>query len=105
LGYVLSHLAPVILMCDEKDLGTVTDPQAKWADQQPSIIIYDQFPGGIGLSETLYDHDQECIQNAIELIKSCPCKDGCPSCVGPAGENGIGAKEPTLAILEMIRSA
>lgn len=104
LGYVISHLAPVFLMCDEKDLGTVTDPQAKWADQQPSIIIYDQFPGGIGLSASLFDHDQDCIQNAVELIKYCPCKDGCPSCVGPAGENGVGAKEPTLAILEMIRS-
>lgn len=102
LGYTISHLAPVILMCDEKDLGTANDPQAKWADLQPSILIYDQFPGGMGLSESLFNHDHQCIQNAIELIKSCPCKDGCPSCVGPAGENGIGAKEPTLAILEQI---
>lgn len=103
LGYILSNLAPVILMCDEKDLGTIADSQAKWADQQPSVLIFDQFPGGIGLSETFYSHDKECIQNAYELVKSCHCRDGCPSCVGPAGENGLGAKEPTMAILEKIR--
>jgi DEAD/DEAH box helicase domain-containing protein len=104
LGYILSHLAPIILMCDEKDLGVFADPQAKWAEQQPSIVMYDQFPGGIGLSESLYEHDRECIRDAYEAVKQCSCRDGCPSCVGPAGENGLGAKEPTLAILELLIS-
>jgi ATP-dependent helicase YprA (DUF1998 family) len=27
-----------------------------------------------------------------ELIQECECKDGCPSCIGPAGENGMGCK-------------
>jgi DEAD/DEAH box helicase domain-containing protein len=103
LCYVISHLAPLILMCDEKDLGSFNDPQAKFADMQPSVIIYDQFPGGIGLSESLFKHDDKLIRNAIELIKQCACTDGCPSCVGPAGENGVGGKEPTLAILELLQ--
>lgn len=103
LGYVLLHLAPVILICDEKDLGMVAEPQAKWSNHQPSVILYDQFPGGIGLAESLYEHDGECIENAYELVLNCPCHDGCPACVGPAGENGFGAKEPTLAILKQIR--
>ena len=90
-------------MCDEKDLGTFTDPQAKLADMQPSVVIYDQFPGGIGLSESLYKHDDELINSAIELVKQCACAEGCPSCVGPAGENGVGGKEPTLAIIELLR--
>jgi DEAD/DEAH box helicase domain-containing protein len=103
LGYVISHLAPMILMCDEKDLGAFSDPKAKFADMQPSVIIYDQFPGGIGLSESLFDHDTDLILNAKELIEQCPCTDGCPSCVGPAGENGVGGKEPTLAILRLLQ--
>jgi DEAD/DEAH box helicase domain-containing protein len=93
----------MILMCDVKDLGAFTDPQAKLADMQPSVVIYDQFPGGIGLSESLYKHDDELINNAIGLVKQCACTDGCPSCVGPAGENGIGGKESTLAIIELLR--
>jgi DEAD/DEAH box helicase domain-containing protein len=103
LGYVISHLAPLILMCDEKDLGAFSDSQAKFADMQPSVIIYDQFPGGIGLSESLFDHDADLISSANELIEQCPCTDGCPSCVGPAGENGVGGKEPTLAILQLLK--
>ena len=103
LGYVISHLAPMFLMCDEKDLGSFSDPQAKLADMQPSVVIYDQFPGGIGLSDSLFKHDEELINNAFDLIKQCACNDGCPSCVGPAGENGFGGKESTLAIIDLLR--
>jgi DEAD/DEAH box helicase domain-containing protein len=93
----------MILMCDEKDLGAFSDPQAKLANMQPCVVIYDQFPGGIGLSDSLYKHDVGLINNAFELVKQCACADGCPSCVGPAGENGMGGKESTLAIIELLR--
>jgi DEAD/DEAH box helicase domain-containing protein len=39
------------------------------------------------------------IARAYELVNECDCKEGCPSCVGPAGENGVGGKEETLALL------
>nr|MBC8446280.1 hypothetical protein [Chloroflexota bacterium] len=39
---------------------------------------------------------------AYELVAACECTDGCPSCVGPAGEGGAGGKEETLAILEAL---
>jgi len=103
LGYVISHLAPMLLMCDESDIGSVSDPQAKIANMQPTVIIYDQFPGGIGLSETLYNLDQQLFNITYTLVKSCACSEGCPSCVGPAGENGLGGKDPTLAILSLLQ--
>lgn len=102
-AYAISHLAPMLLMCDEKDIGSVSDPQAKIAGMLPSVIIYDQFPGGIGLSNSLYEHDQDLFKHAYTLIKNCSCADGCPSCVGPCGENGMGGKEPTLAILSLLQ--
>jgi DEAD/DEAH box helicase domain-containing protein len=44
------------------------------------------------------------MKRALELVIECPCEDGCPSCVGPAGENGVGGKQETVAILkELIR--
>jgi DEAD/DEAH box helicase domain-containing protein len=39
------------------------------------------------------------MQRALELVNQCECADGCPSCVGPGGENGHGGKAETLAIL------
>jgi DEAD/DEAH box helicase domain-containing protein len=40
------------------------------------------------------------ILRALELVNECGCEDGCPSCVGPGGENGVGGKAETLAILK-----
>jgi DEAD/DEAH box helicase domain-containing protein len=37
-----------------------------------------------------------------ELIAACPCDNGCPSCVGPAGEKSERSKEVALAILERL---
>jgi DEAD/DEAH box helicase domain-containing protein len=44
-------------------------------------------------------HD-ELIARAYELVSDCACEDGCPSCVGPGGENGYGGKQEALAILK-----
>jgi len=34
------------------------------------------------------------------MIGDCPCKDGCPACVGPFGEDGYGSKRESLALLK-----
>jgi DEAD/DEAH box helicase domain-containing protein len=103
LAYVLGKLAPLFLMCDEHDLGVTSDPQSSLADGQPVAIIYDNIPAGIGLSEQLYDLHEELVSRAFEIVSTCDCEDGCPSCVGPAGENGAGGKRETLAIFSMLR--
>jgi DEAD/DEAH box helicase domain-containing protein len=59
-------------------------------------------PAGIGLSEALYDMHAELVQRAYELVANCGCQNGCPSCVGPAGINGIGGKEETIALLSAL---
>jgi DEAD/DEAH box helicase domain-containing protein len=103
LAYVLGKLAPLFLMCDERDLGVTADPQSSLADGQPAAIIYDNIPAGIGLSEQLYDLYEELVNRAFEVVSTCDCTDGCPSCVGPAGENGAGGKRETLAIFSILR--
>lgn len=102
LSYVLLNLAPLFLMCDISDLGAQSDPLSPLAEKQPAVVLYDLVPGGIGLSEALYDVHDELIQRALELVSSCGCHNGCPSCVGPAGENGVGGKEETIALLSAL---
>jgi DEAD/DEAH box helicase domain-containing protein len=36
---------------------------------------------------------RDLLDKARELLAACPCEEGCPSCVGPPGEAGAGAKE------------
>ena len=98
LSFVLANLAPLFLMCDPRDLGTHTDP-AGTINGQPSVVLYDLIPAGIGFSQKLFAIHDELLKRAFELVSQCECEDGCPSCVGPGGENGVGGKAETLAIL------
>jgi len=102
LSYVLGHLAPLFLMCDAHDLGVHSDPRSPLADGRPTVVIYDKIPAGIGLSEKLFELHAELVLRARDLVSDCECNDGCPSCVGPGGENGSGGKRETLALLKEI---
>ncbi len=100
LAFTLGHLAPLFLMCDTRDLGVHSDPQSPLANGQPTVVLFDQVPAGIGFSQRLYELHDELMARAYELVATCDCSDGCPSCVGPGGENGAGGKRETLAILK-----
>ncbi|BCU81488.1 putative ATP-dependent helicase YprA [Polycladomyces abyssicola] len=101
LSHVLSHLAPLYLMCDPKDLGVVTQVKAVHS-KKPTIFLYDKYPGGVGLSDKLYDLHETLLHLAREHVASCGCETGCPSCVGPAEEVGEQGKRKTLELLELM---
>jgi DEAD/DEAH box helicase domain-containing protein len=102
LAHVIGQIAPLFLMCDTRDLGVHSDPQAPLSEGRPSVVLYDQVPAGIGFSQRLFELHDELVGRAYELVKSCECSDGCPSCVGPGGENGDGGKRESIAILEAL---
>ncbi|NOT88336.1 MAG: DEAD/DEAH box helicase [Lysobacter sp.] len=56
----------------------------------PTIYLYDNFPGGVGLAEPLWTRQSELVARATGLIDGCDCASGCPACVGPV--LGIDAK-------------
>ncbi len=67
----------------------------------PTVYLYDNFPGGVGLSEPLWQRQHELVQRAAELVDRCDCKAGCPACVGPvlaAQEDGDGVTPKSLAL-------
>ncbi len=105
LAYLLHNLAPLHLMCDPSDLGYLIEPLAAHT-QRPTILLYDQAPGGIGLSERLYDLQPQLLDAAREVVATCGCSHGCPACVGPVTEGAEAldwdAKALTLALLEAL---
>ncbi len=102
LAYVLGNLAPLFLMCDAGDLGTHIEPVENQAFGQPTVVLYDLVPAGIGFSEKLFEMHDDLMARAYELVSECACEDGCPSCVGPGGENGYGGKQEALEILKIL---
>jgi DEAD/DEAH box helicase domain-containing protein len=89
-GTLIRLMAPVFLLCDPRDLGLaerVRDPHFG----VPALYIYDKYPGGTGLAEALSRRAEDLFRAVSGLIRRCPCKSGCPSCVGPGG-NKAGTK-------------
>lgn len=104
LSYVLSHLAPLSIMCSTTDLGVHSDPASPLAKGKPVVMLYDTVPAGIGLSNRLFEIHDDLINQSLDLVSLCECQHGCPSCAGPGGEHGIGSKRETLALLSKLAS-
>ena len=124
LLHALESVATLLLMCDRRDLGTAigenppspgesnesivsmrledaVKPSAK-EFFEPNLYLFDAYPGGIGFSEPLFRAHALLISQTRELITNCTCEQGCPSCVGPAGDLAPRAKEAALAILDRL---
>ncbi len=75
----------------------------------PTVYLYDNYPGGVGLSEPLWKRQAELLKRAQELVSECDCKSGCPACVGPvlaADENLIESpKFLTAKVLALLVNA
>ncbi len=99
----LRNLAPLLIMCDQEDIGSLSEAKSVLADGMPAILVYDGMPGGLGLSRKLYEHKDFWIASAAEAIETCPCSDGCPACVGPVGELGYGGKSEGIALLRGLK--
>ncbi len=95
VAHVFQHVAPLFVMCDPSDLHVVAQRKAVQTGN-PTIFFYDRYPGGVGLSDQVYKDIQIMIQEARNLVRSCPCDHGCPSCIGASGPN---AKSLAVSLL------
>ncbi len=102
LGNVLQTVATVLLLSDPRDIAVaVLDDSAQMQTAfEPDVVLYDNYPGGIGQSDPLFRRRQELLIAALDLASSCACESGCPSCVGPHNEIGFRGKEGSIRILE-----
>jgi DEAD/DEAH box helicase domain-containing protein len=93
-------------MCDPRDLGIAFAEDISKGTQsfEPDLFLFDTYPGGIGQSQPLFKLTPKLLRGALELLRSCGCDQGCPSCVGPIGEVGERGKEAAIRILEELLS-
>jgi DEAD/DEAH box helicase domain-containing protein len=105
LAYLLRNLAPLHLMCAPGDLGSAVQARASETSvggAAPTVTLYDAAPGGAGLSPQLYEIREELLEAALARVRECGCSDGCPACVGPAGDIEPGTKTLTEQLLQAI---
>ena len=133
-GYALHIIAAMRMLSEPRDIGrAVGDGNARWfatvgasgrgqlrdtegeamdpAQLQqftPTLFLYDNYPGGIGLTAPLYESRAAIITDAQQLVSDCECAQGCPSCIGPilASDEvrGYSPKQVALRVLSLLNS-
>jgi DEAD/DEAH box helicase domain-containing protein len=125
-GYALHIVAAMRMLSEPQDIGrAVGDGNAEWfatvgangrgqlrdSDGEavdplalqrftPTLFLYDNYPGGIGISAPLFDNRAAVVTAAQALVGACECAQGCPSCIGPilASDEVRGYSPRTLAL-------
>ncbi len=71
---------PLFALCDREDVGGVSTSMHR-DTTGPTVFIFDDYPGGIGIAERAYEIVEQLWQAALQVIAECVCNDGCPACV------------------------
>ena len=97
-------ILPLFTICDRWDVGGLST--AHLADTgAATIVIYDAYPGGAGVAELGYEAADRHLAATLDVIETCECSDGCPSCVqSPKCGNGNDplAKDAAVELLHAI---
>lgn len=73
-------LMPFFAMADRSDIGGVSTP-FHYQTEGVSIFVYDAYEGGVGIARAGFERFTEVIEATRELIETCECAEGCPSCI------------------------
>ena len=90
---------PLYLMCAPQDVAVVYQVRSPITNK-PTILIYDNCPGGIGLAQKAFSMRDLLLEKALQVAEDCGCEYGCPSCVGPVGEIGEDGKRTAMRLLK-----
>ena len=131
-AYALHTVACLAAMSESRDLGkAVGSGQGEWsgvldvngrgqlrdadanpldvgalARFEPTVFLYDNYPGGTGLAQPLHAQRALIVRDAAALVRGCACKHGCPACVGPVlqgdEDDARAPKQAALAVLGLV---
>ena len=104
LENVIPTILPYFIMCDARDINV----HAGYRDAEtgaPTVYVYDNFVGGIGLSEKVAGLLPDILAVACRLVADCRCESGCPSCIYTSSymSEGDVDKRATQVLLERLR--
>ena len=104
LEHAMIALFPLLVLCDRNDIGGISCPLHAQTEEA-TIFLYDGYPGGVGLCAEAYARIDELLLQTRQTVATCPCENGCPSCVHSprcgSGNRPID-KKACLYLLELL---
>ncbi len=104
--HAMEHAAigmlPLLIMADRNDFGGISTPMHIQLGL-PAVFIYDGLPGGAGLTRHAFSDARALLEATCRTVASCPCEDGCPSCVHSPKCGSGNRPISKLAALELLR--
>ncbi len=104
IEHLLTGMMPLLVMCDRADVdGFHAEFHAEVGG--PALFLYDAYEGGAGLAGVAYQHAERLLALAYATAFSCPCAEGCPSCIHSGAcrmRNEALSKSGALAILRKV---
>ena len=100
-------ILPLLVLTDRNDLGGISTPFHPQVGGA-AVFVYDGLPGGVGLSWQAFEQADELLERTLDVVASCPCETGCPSCVhSPKCGSGNRPIDKAAArfLLEAVREA
>ncbi|MCC7173113.1 MAG: DUF1998 domain-containing protein, partial [Planctomycetes bacterium] len=88
IARLLRFVAPLFVRAAPSDFGIAAELKSP-RFEVPTLFLFDDVPGGVGLAETLFEQRDALLAAARDVIERCVCIAGCPGCIGP----GFGADE------------
>ena len=99
IANLLRIVAPLYLMCSPRDVAVSYQVKCPFTEK-PTLILYDNCPGGVGLAEKAYRMRKTLLMHAAVVARDCGCEHGCPSCAGPVGEVGENGKKTAIELID-----
>ncbi|XAR63838.1 DNA helicase [Bertholletia excelsa] len=109
-GHAILNVVPIYIICNLSDLASecVNPHDTRYVPER--ILLYDQHPGGTGMSAQIQPLFTELLTAALELLTSCCCRvdTGCPNCVQSLAcseYNEVLHKEAAIMIIKAVLDA
>ncbi|MCS6867413.1 DEAD/DEAH box helicase [Thermus sp.] len=103
LEHAMIGLLPLFVLAERQDIGGLSYPfypQPLPSGGGPTLFVYDGYPGGVGYARAAARRFPEWMAATLELLKGCPCAEGCPRCVlSPKCGNGNQYLDKEAALL------
>jgi Distinct helicase family with a unique C-terminal domain including a metal-binding cysteine cluster len=100
IEHAMIAMYPLHLLADRNDVGGVSTPEHDDLSGSSGIFVYDGHPGGVGYAESGYGKIVEMLEVTLKSIETCPCIEGCPSCIqSPKCGNNSNPLDKDAAIM------